>query len=166
MRAIQSAAMRALSGAIFLLICAVSVLQVFGEQSSGLHLHYSLTEGSSIFLFPRNRPPRFERALSGTFDVVVKERFEGGFVFEITELQFRSIEDDLYEIETDRGVLSFNNPEINLDLRLLVRRTLATDREDVYGPAMTGPNRQLLATTWPPVFQNLILVGSHSREPY
>jgi hypothetical protein len=38
--------------------------------------------------------------------------------------------------------------------------------EDQYQAAMTGPNRDLLTKTWPPVFQSLKLVGNDFRAPY
>jgi hypothetical protein len=112
-----------------------------------------------MVLFPRNRPPRFRRSLSGTFDVVVKERFEGGFLFEIVDLDFRSIEDDLYEVVADSGVIRLSYPEILLNSQMWVNEVVAD-----YHSAMLYPDRELLANTWPPVFQNFGMISSENER--
>jgi hypothetical protein len=144
-----------------ILVLAALACPVFGQDDDALHLHYSLTEGSNMILFPLNRPPRFRRSLFGTFDVIVKERLEEGFVFEIVYLRFQSIEDDLYEVQAETGVLTFRHPDISLTLTMSVN-----GEADDYSPGMIGADRELLATTWPPVFRNLILVGQDFRAPY
>jgi hypothetical protein len=161
--------------ALFLFFLAIAGAQLAAggtPERRELRLRYVLNEeASTAALFPRNRPPRFRRFLTGTFAVVVKERFEDGFVFQITDLQFRSVEDNLYSIEAHLGVLTFNDPDapdprpglpdLSTTLSLLVN-----GQYDDYHPAMTGPDRELLSTTWPPVFRNLVLAGADDREPY
>lgn len=168
--------MKATLPLITVLVTATCLTAARGESSGGLRLHYSLTEGG----ISRSRPALpsdLQRSLSGTFDVIVRERFPEGFVFEITDLQFRSVEDDLYEtIEAATGLLTFNDPDIpdprlnlqdlGLDLTMSIKRRSVEAEEDEYHPGMTGENRDLLATSWPPVFRRLSLFGADPREPY
>jgi hypothetical protein len=144
-----------------ILVLAALACPVFGQDDDALHLHYSLTDGSNMTLFKAARPPTDRRSLSGAFSVIVRERFTGGFVFEIIDLQFRSIEDNLYEVQAETGTLDFSHPDFNSTLRMLVN-----GEADEYSPGMLGANSELLSTTWPPVFRNLILVGQDFRAPY
>jgi hypothetical protein len=169
--------MKATLPLIAVLVATACVTAAHAESEGGLRLRYSLTDRSSIALQKLNRPATLKRSLSGTFNVIVRQRFPGGFVFEITDLRFRSVEDDLYErVEADAGVLTFNDPNIpdprpnlqnlNLDLTMSVKLRSLEAEEDEYHANMTGENRELLATTWPPVFSRLVLLGADFREPY
>lgn len=155
--------MKALSALVALLVSVACVPAGLGQSDGGLRLRYSLTEGSNMAVFPRSRPPRLRRSLSGTFDVVVRERFEGGFVFEIMDLEFRSIEDDLFEIQTNTGLLIFRDLDFDLDLQMSLN-----GEEQGYRPAMRGADRMILATTWPPVFRNFGMLSFENaqREEY
>jgi hypothetical protein len=149
--------MRALTVAIAITACAWVDRPVHGAE---LHLRYSLNEDSSnMALFPRNKPPRFRRFLSGKFDVIVRERFPAGFVFEIRDLHFRSVEDDQYDVQADSGTILLSDSEIELDLEASVNG----DRRD-YRPAMRGPDRDLLKSSWPPVFRNLGVLSSKNAR--
>ncbi len=104
------------------------------------------------------RPPTDDRSISGTFEVIIRDRSADRIVFEVTALHFRSLEDDLYDVTTSSGgtiTVERASPFIQASVALSVNGA----EEKQFRGAISGDCLTLLLDEDPPVFAEVGLLN-------